>query len=306
MQNIFLKNKILLLPLLFLIFLPFTTNAFSIIDPDQCHGTLSFPPGTKYCTLCDGLNTIKTVTNYMIEVGAILAVLVITYGAIQIMLGGAMPSKIQQGRSAITGAIVGVILMLVSWLIINQVFYLLVVNNVTGKPWNQIDCPPEETLTASNGPGGVVLPNSSRAPQPTSRTGNDVAASNLIRAQLLSASGGKITVNNDCPQTCLDGLSTSAQSGAVSFQSRSGCPIVITGGTEVSGGHATGPNSHQSGNKLDFRLSSCVDNFIAGNTGNGANGFVRTGIRSDGATLYRDTNTGHIYARETNHWDIRF
>ncbi len=132
----------------------------------------------------------------MIEVGAILAVLVITYGAIQIMLGGAMPSKIQQGRSAITGAIVGVILMLVSWLIINQVFYLLVVNNVTGKPWNQIDCPPEETLTASNGPGGVVLPGGSPPPG----GGDSCADVNAAKAQL--SGGGQICAGiGSCP-TC--------------------------------------------------------------------------------------------------------
>ena len=143
--------------LFFLLTLPTVSNAaFSIINPDECSGKLCLPEGAKYCTICDGLNAVKNGMDYLGELGLAVAVLVITYGAILIMVGGAMPDKVNQGRKAITGAVVGVVLMLTSWLIINQVFFLIVENSVTGRPWNQIDCPTEVSLQCITGPPAVI------------------------------------------------------------------------------------------------------------------------------------------------------
>lgn len=137
---------------------PLITNAvsFSLIDPDQCSGTLTFPPGAKYCTLCDGLKVVQRGMNYLFDLGLAVAVLMITYGGIMIAVAGASPSKVGEGRKIITGAVVGFAIMLVAWLIINEVFYLFVTNNVTGKPWNEITCPPAETLGAIGGPPAPI------------------------------------------------------------------------------------------------------------------------------------------------------
>src|SRR3989344_374222 len=125
---------------------PFAVSAQfgPLIDPDQCSGTLLFPEGEKYCTLCDGLNAVKRAMNLLIELGLAVAVVIIAYGGILIMTGGANPGNIDAGRKAITGSVVGVAIALLAWLIVNQIFYLLVTNGLTGQPWNNIKCPPEE------------------------------------------------------------------------------------------------------------------------------------------------------------------
>lgn len=273
-----------------------------LINPDQCSGTLSFPPGEKYCTLCDGLNVLKTGMNMLIKLGLAVAVLMVTYGGILIAVGGANPGKIEEGRKMITGAIVGFAIALLAWLIINQVFYLIVTDSVTGRPWNQITCPPEERLGAIGGPGG----GGGVGGEGGGRQQNDIEESNRIRERLKNESGRKITTNANCPQTCLDGLTETAITGVIDFQRRSGCDLVISGGTEVGGRHAAGDGGHLSGDKIDLRPTNCIDNFIAGPVGTGANGFLRTGVRGDGATLYLDTQTEYIYARETDHWDIKY
>lgn len=141
------------LSLLFLlIIVPSVSYAdFTIINPDQCSGRLCLPANAKYCTLCDGLNVVKSGLDNLSIIGIAVAVLVVTYGGVLIMLGGAMPAKIQEGKKAITGAIFGVVIMLSAWLIVNQVIFLFVTHSVTGKPWNQIDCPVEQSLSCTTG-----------------------------------------------------------------------------------------------------------------------------------------------------------
>jgi hypothetical protein len=82
----------------------------------------------------------------------------------------------------------------------------------------------------------------------------------------------------------------------IELKRRSGCPIVVTGGTET--GHAPGTYSHAAGYKLDIKLSACIDRFITGN-------YPSHQVRGDGARLYRSPD-GDLYAREHDHWDILF
>ncbi|MDP1689197.1 MAG: pilin [bacterium] len=296
------KNNLLILAtlLLFLIVIPTVTNAFSLIEPDKCSGNLCIPKGAKYCTICDGLNVVKGGMDYLIYIGISVAVLFITYGAILIMVGGAMPAKIQEGKKAIVASVVGVILMLMAWIIVNQVFFLFVNKSITGKPWNKIECPQEERLDCILGPGTPIATRgtSTTGATTTTRGANNIAESNIVRDKLISDSGGKISMNNNnCPPTCLDGLSQSAKDGALGFVQKSKCDVVITGGTETTGGHGAG---HLAGDKLDFRSSSsCVSNYIT-------NGFEKMPNRSDGAIQYKDPGTGYVYALESDHWDVRF
>jgi hypothetical protein len=118
------------------------------------------------------------------------------------------------------------------------------------------------------------------------------------RAQLAAAG---ITVNQPQPITSLEGISPSVIGELIAFKNACGasCVVVVTGGTETNAGHAGGPCSHISGNKVDIRASDSVNTYIQ----NPVN-FTRIGNRSDGALQYRSNNSNVIYARESDHWDI--
>ncbi|CAF1279981.1 unnamed protein product [Rotaria magnacalcarata] len=80
------------------------------------------------------------------------------------------------------------------------------------------------------------------------------------------------------------------------LKTSSGCPITVTGGTEV--GHAGGTLSHYNGYKIDISLNSCINSYITTQ-------FTFIGNRGDGAAQYR-AGSGNVYAKEGNHWDITF
>ncbi|GII80376.1 hypothetical protein Sru01_53580 [Sphaerisporangium rufum] len=86
--------------------------------------------------------------------------------------------------------------------------------------------------------------------------------------------------------------------GLVNLRRRSGCPVMVTGGTEV--GHAPGPFSHGRGYKIDILHNRCVDRYVRGKR--------RGRIRDDGARLYyeRRGKAYTVYADEPSHWDITF
>ncbi|MEO3751464.1 hypothetical protein [Streptomyces sp. B6B3] len=110
-----------------------------------------------------------------------------------------------------------------------------------------------------------------------------------------SSSGGCSDRNNPTC-TSFEQLNLMSAQGAQTLKSASGCALNITGGTET--GHASGTYSHWNGYKLDYALSSCINNYITGS-------FTYIGERSDGAALY-ESGSGNIYALEGNHWDVTY
>ncbi|XP_037046711.1 uncharacterized protein LOC119081706 [Bradysia coprophila] len=86
-------------------------------------------------------------------------------------------------------------------------------------------------------------------------------------------------------------------SGVIILKQASKCAITITGGTEV--GHASSSTySHYNGYKIDYRLNTCLNNYITKH-------YTYLGKRSDGAKQYRSA-AGNIYALEGNHWDVTY
>ncbi|MFA6135911.1 MAG: hypothetical protein WC705_00945 [Candidatus Paceibacterota bacterium] len=120
-------------------------------------------------------------------------------------------------------------------------------------------------------------------------------------------------VNAAEPQTSLKGIHQAVLTEVISFKkdcdtwtgSGGACNVGVTGGTEISGGHAGGDCSHLTGDKIDISNTISVNNYILAkdSAGNYVN-FTLTGNREDGTALYKNKMTGVIYAEESDHWDI--
>jgi hypothetical protein len=121
--------------------------------------------------------------------------------------------------------------------------------------------------------------------------------------QMLAAAS--ITVNAAQPQTSLENMNTATVLEIVRFKrecdawTTSPCDVMVTGGTETSGGHAGGPCSHLTGYKIDIRNTASVNRYILSPNGI----FERIGSRGADA-LYRYSITGTTYAQEDDHWDV--
>ncbi|WP_344488135.1 hypothetical protein [Nonomuraea monospora] len=96
--------------------------------------------------------------------------------------------------------------------------------------------------------------------------------------------------------TSLDRVRTGTIARAIELKQKSGCPIMVTGGTER--GHAPGQFSHGNGYKLDISHNACIDRHITKN-------HDKAGVRSDGATIYK-SKSGTTFFDESDHWDILF
>ena len=278
------------------------------------------PCGTSYashaCTVCDFYVLIQNIINFFLFMLAPLATLAAIYVAFLFMFSGGSPAKITAAKEKLWLVVIGIFWGLGSWLVLNTILEVVANKGVFPWPWNQINCEVSQPSSAPGGGdtfGGGDTSGGGGASGSGSFGGG--GASGTFPGAILSEQKARdnlqqagITVNKGaCPSgvpytnvsggcTSLDGVKTSTIEGAIQLKRDCNCTIQITGGTEL--GHASGPASHASGNKLDFRPNSTMDQYIQNN-------YTDIGLRSDGARQYRAPN-GTIYAREGDHWDATF
>lgn len=126
---------------------------------------------------------------------------------------------------------------------------------------------------------------------------HEEAARRLTEAGITWKSSGNCSDRTNRKCTSFDQINSETIDGIISFKKVSGCPVVVTGGTET--GHSSSTQSHWNGYKVDISPTVCVSDFIEQN-------FTSAGVRkSDGAKLFKD-EAGNTYAREHDHWDITF
>ncbi len=103
-----------------------------------CHGT--------ECNLCHMLQTFQNLAYVMLSIGIFaIAPIFFVWGGIRIITAGASPSGITAGKSILTGTVVGVLIGLGAFLIINTVLKALNdVNPGAGSKvgWPVISCAP--------------------------------------------------------------------------------------------------------------------------------------------------------------------
>jgi hypothetical protein len=84
----------------------------------------------------------QTIIDFITTGIFILAVLFIVIGGLTILFAGAVPSNLELGKKMITNAIIGVVIALLAWTVINMIFNTLVSTDKTKfpAPWNDIEC----------------------------------------------------------------------------------------------------------------------------------------------------------------------
>ncbi len=91
------------------------------------------------CSICDAVIVASNVVNnIVIPLGTILAVVFIVYGALRMMVSFGSESNFSSARSIITSAVIGLVIILCGWLIVNTLFTVLM--GQPNFPWAQIKC----------------------------------------------------------------------------------------------------------------------------------------------------------------------
>ena len=97
------------------------------------------------CNFCHLLTLAENVINFGLYYIAVPLVVIFTiYGGFIILTAGDKPGKVSDGRKIITSAVIGLLIALLAWLLIDTILQVIAGNNLTGNWWNpgaKIDCP---------------------------------------------------------------------------------------------------------------------------------------------------------------------
>ncbi len=268
------------------IFLALLSLSFGFISPDivmaegivPCSGVGDGPSGV--CETCHFVQLGNNLVQWLVGAMAAIATVAIVIGGLNMATAGGDTGKISHGKELIQNALIGFVILLAAWLIIDTIMKTLVGDTVPGfGPWNEISCmtanQPSATVTTApgggTGPGGVVV-----APQGGALTQAQVQAQ-LGGIQVLSSGNCSDRTNPSC--TSLDGIQQGALTEIVgTINSCTGCNLVITAGTEV--GH-TNP-CHAGGTCVDIK---CAGGCTPAQVLQVKNSAVANGSRVDYETL---------------------
>lgn len=101
-------------------------------------------PDEKMCTLCDLSRLGQNIINFLLEDIALpLTTVMIAVGGVTLAISGGSPKRQELGKKILTSAVIGLIVVLASWLILNTIINLLAGGEQPKGfpwPWNEIQC----------------------------------------------------------------------------------------------------------------------------------------------------------------------
>ncbi|ADD41184.1 hypothetical protein [Stackebrandtia nassauensis] len=138
----------------------------------------------------------------------------------------------------------------------------------------------------------VAIPSvaSANEVEPRAKLSHSQATAKFRDAGITWSSSGNCSDRNNPTCTSFEQIRSETVAGVITLKSASGCAIRLTGGTET--GHASGTYSHWNGYKVDFALSTCLNNYIQRFT------YI-------GGSKWK-SGSGNIYYKEGNHWDVLY
>ncbi|MEK7465619.1 MAG: hypothetical protein AAB631_02480 [Patescibacteria group bacterium] len=99
--------------------------------------------GDTPCSACDAVHVMVNLTNFGTLIIFPLVSVMILYGAFLMIIAAGAEEKFRQGKQIITSAVVGLVIVLLSWVVVNEL--LQIITGGANLPWNTIECtsPPD-------------------------------------------------------------------------------------------------------------------------------------------------------------------
>lgn len=301
-----MKKALFAALLLIVLFAPVVTIAAGLEGPlvpsPQSAGKNT--GGAAY-TFCD----LRTLANNLITFGVALSVFVATlmfaYGGVLYVTGASGgQAQIKKAHTVLLNALVGILIVLLAWLIINIVLSVLSGRSITD--WTSwfggSGCAPNPIASGFSSSNSVAPnpgPEKGAGSPGTLRSGtlsNDDALKQLHDAGVCGTADQCLKAG-----ASLQGIQQSTVDGMIQLHKACGCEFTITSGTD--GSHAGGDYSHSSGYKVDLRTSdnNSLNSYIDHNF-SGPVSVIWGGVPSQ---QYKD-GCGNLYTNEGDHWDIGY
>ncbi|MBM3281141.1 MAG: hypothetical protein FJY91_00075 [Candidatus Harrisonbacteria bacterium] len=112
---------------------------FQFVGPllPKCSGR-PLPNGEAFCTLCDLLKLLDNFIKLFATLAPILAGMFMMWGGLVILTSGESQERIKAGKNIIKTALIGLIIVMASWVIISSFF--LAITGGSPYPWYQVKC----------------------------------------------------------------------------------------------------------------------------------------------------------------------
>lgn len=257
------------------------------------------------CGSCELVAMVNLIIVWLIGILFMVFAVMMVVAGFGLITSGGNQSALDAAKSKFTNAIVGIIIVLAAWLIVDTVMSGLVGGGETGQPmgqlsgwgpWSRVMCTTQMETNAyvREGPGAtdpsqsIVTPPSGSVPAGSLTQAE--AEARLAGQDISVVSSGGCTDRTRSNCTSLDGVRENTLNRIIELQDTVGTPLVITGGTEA--GHAGGQYSHANGYKIDLRPTPALNNHIYSN------------YTQIGPTTYRDQRGNTYYRHEPDHWDV--
>ncbi|MBI4281375.1 hypothetical protein HY625_00980 [Candidatus Uhrbacteria bacterium] len=97
------------------------------------------------CTFCDVLKVFATIMQWILSTVAGLSLFFVIYGGFDLLTSGGNSEKVDAGKKKIGGSIIGLIIVLGSYLVINAIIFMFTENktnipNFNPTTWSTFDC----------------------------------------------------------------------------------------------------------------------------------------------------------------------
>lgn len=274
--------------------------------------------GSK-CTACDLFKLADNVIKFLIAVGILLATIGVVWAGFLMLTAGGDPGKVEKGKSVLVSVLIGIIIALASYLIVDTIIRSL--TNYTLSSLQSLSCQPQTTLSKGSpatqrnncfvdADGHLDCPVG--ASTGGTGTGGDGTGLTHDQANLLlhpsitvTSSAGAAGVRDSCPETStissggstgcttLDGMTREGVEALNRIQGACNCNITVTGANEP--GHQT----HKNGLNWDLAQTSDLNNYF--NAVVQPTGVTRT---TSIGNEYKDPRTGNCWLVEGNHYHI--
>jgi hypothetical protein len=96
---------------------------------------------TEPCGFCDLLVVGMNIINILIQASLLIVGVVVIWGAFLMITSAGSQSKYEEGKKKITSAVIGLVITLGAWVIVNTVFIAIAAISGAEKiSWNSIQC----------------------------------------------------------------------------------------------------------------------------------------------------------------------
>ncbi len=305
-------------------------NTITIIDPGNINGSQNggdgdtsvfseeaLAPLPGFSNSPDLGEFLKALFTILIVIAGILALIMIIVGAMTYMTSDAFGKK-EDGRQFIMNAILGLILALSAWIILNTINPDLAENLSISIPQVSLDGPTKEWNEGNASEGTNICPNKTLAGEPVVQ-GGPWPSDSSQRGQLTQQGIQVVSSQSSscptagaagCTSVYFEGSSSSVIDKIIQTKNQcnsntsQSCDIKVTGGSECWLHSSHGPQDR----KIDLRATATLNSFLNAINGNtGDDSFPRKDtINVPGLGKFYAEPSGSTSNTTNEHWHVTF